>query len=107
MIPDAGEELKRALRSALAGFSGTVAIEEPIGRPWASVTFSGARHSLALSLQGTGAGAAADAFLDGLAEREFALRGHILADIVLVGDRRRSHGKDVRLVLEALTVVDS
>jgi hypothetical protein len=98
----AGAELVRALRGWFAGFAGALSVEEPASRRWASVTFSGERHRLRLRLGGAGAGAAADAFLDGLDEREFALRGHILADIALVGDEREEDG--VRLTLEALTV---
>jgi hypothetical protein len=98
----AGEELSRALHRHFASFAGALGVEEPVSRSWASITFSGERHRLRLSLGGAGAAAAGDAFLDGLAEREFALRGHILADIALVGDERE--GDTVRLTLEALTV---
>jgi hypothetical protein len=98
----AGEQLNRALTMNFLNFAGVTAIEAPVSRRWASVTFSGERHRLRLHLGGAGAAAAADAFLDGLDEREFALRGHILADIALVGDEREDDG--VRLTLEALTV---
>jgi len=98
----AGEELARALRGCFIGFAGAVRVEEEVSRRWASVTFSGERHRLRLSLGGAQAAIAADAFLDGLAEREFELRGHILADIALVEDKRDA--VSVRLTLEALTV---
>lgn len=101
MSPDAGETLARAIRAGLAGFAGALDLERS-SRRWASITFSGERHRLCLHLGGAGAAAAADAFLEGLSEREFDLRGHILADIALVGDDRDGGG--VRLVLEALTV---
>ena len=72
--------------------------------PWASVTFTGERHRLTLTLTGPEAAAAADIFLEGLGERDFPMRGHILIDIACVGDTR---GEDeVRLTLEALTVED-
>ena len=106
MIREGGEELNRALRRALSGFAGALALDAPVSRPWVSIAFSGARHRLAMHLRGPGAAAAADAFLDGLADREFALRGHILADIASVGDIRDERGEDVRLTLEALTVED-
>lgn len=98
----AGEQLNRALRVHFVHFAGAIAIEEPVSRRWASITFSGERHRLRLSLAGAAAASAADAFLDGLAEREFELPGHILADIALVEDKRE--GDSVRLTLEALTV---
>jgi len=100
----AGDALERALRVQLVHFRGAVALLERTSRPWASVTLSGERHRFALRLEGADAGAAADGFVDGLAEREFDLPGHVLADIVLAGEVR--DGDVVRLTLEALTVVD-
>jgi len=103
--PTAGDELKRVLRVNFVQLGAAVAIESLASRPWASITFSGERHRLALYLPGPGAGAAADAFLDGLAERDFALRGHVLADIVLAD--RSDEDEQVRLILEALTVEEA
>lgn len=99
----AGVELRRVLRAWFAGLGAPVAFEALTSRPWASITFSGERHRLTLNLPGPGAEAAVDAFLDGLAERDFALRGHILADIEAVGVARDADGQ-LRLQLEALTV---
>lgn len=101
----AGAELKRALRGDFGSLGAAVAFESLASRPWASITFSGERHRLSLCLPGPGAQAAVDAFLDGLEDREFALRGHILADIEAVGVRRDADGQ-IRLTLEALTVED-
>jgi hypothetical protein len=103
--PAAGDELKRALRVHFVHLGAAVAIESLASRPWASITFSGERHRLSLCLPGPGAAAAADLFLDGLAEHDFALRGHVLADIVLA--ERSDEDEQVHLVLEALTVVES
>jgi hypothetical protein len=100
----AGDALKRALRAYFVCLGAAVAIESLASRPWASVTFSGARHRLALCIPGPGAAAAADAFLDGLADRDFTLPGHVLADIDLV--ERSEEDEQVRLVLEALTVAE-
>ena len=102
MTPAAGAELERALRDACATLGTAAEVAEIVSRPWASITFSGERHRLTLRLGGERAPNTANAFLDGLAEREFELRGHILADIALVEDVRE--GGDVRLILEALTV---
>lgn len=77
---------------------------EIVSAPWASITFTGERHRLKLAFAGPDAAAAADAFLDGLGEREVPLRGHILIDIVCVADERGEDG--VRLTLEALTIED-
>ena len=102
----AGAELKRALRRWFAGVGAAVTFEASASWPWASITFAGERHRLTLSLPGPGAQAAVDAFLDGLGEREFALRGHLLADIEAIGVARDADGQ-IRLTLEALTVEDA
>lgn len=102
----AGAELKRALRATFVTFGAPVVFESLTSRPWASITFSGERHRLVLCVPGPGAQAAVDAFLDGLEDREFALRGHVLADIEAAGVERDSDGQ-IRLTLEALTVEDS
>ncbi len=102
----AGAELKRALRLNFVSFGAPVTFESVTSRPWASITFSGGRHRLSLVLPGPGAQAAVDAFLDGLEDREFGLRGHILADIEAVGIQRDADGQ-IRLTLEALTVEDA
>jgi hypothetical protein len=99
----AGAELKRALRACFVELGAAITVESLVSRPWASITFSGERHRLALCLPGPGADAAAEAFLDGLEERDFALRGHVRADTEARGVQRDADGQ-VRLVLEALTV---
>ena len=98
----AGDALRRGL---CANIPGPAFVETLESRSWASITFSGERHRIVLRLAGENAGAAADGFLDGLCEREFALDGHILADIGLVSEQR--DGDWVRLTLEALTVEEN
>ena len=102
----AGAELKRALRVNFVNFGAPVTFDPVASRPWASITFAGERHRLTLCLPGPGAQAAVDTFLDGLADRDFALRGHVLADIEVTGIERDADGQ-LRLTLEALTVEDA
>lgn len=99
----AAEELRRLACVNFVNFAGRMTIEELTSRRWASITFSGERHRMVLRLQGSGARAAAQAFLADLGEREFELKDHILVDIALLAmddDRDDS----VLLTLEALTV---
>jgi hypothetical protein len=103
MLTQAGAELKRALRLWFTGLGAGVVFESVASRHWASITFAGERHRLIFCLPGPGAQAAVDAFLDGLEDRDFALRGHILADIEAAGIQRDADGQ-IRLTLEALTV---
>ncbi|MEA1014886.1 hypothetical protein [Sphingosinicella sp. LY1275] len=84
--------------------------EEIVSRQWASATFTGARHDLTFRLEGPNAWASADSFLDNLESAEFALRGHILADIALVSEERFADPAGeprTRLRIEALTVEDA
>lgn len=89
-----------------ADFAGRVAVERGSCDPWCSATFAGARHRLALIVEGDGAvGAAAD-FLADMAELELPIRGHIVADLALVSEARDDRGRWVRLELEALTIAE-
>lgn len=103
-MSDPGRALGEALRSANIGtFRGTIRTEMLARRPWASAGLIGVRHKFWLHFQGVGADAAATAFVDGLAELEFALPGQIVADIAAVD--LRADGEDrLRLTIEALTV---
>jgi len=67
-------------------------------RAWSSAGVCGERHRLELRL----AGDAADALLEGLSEREFALDRHYVAEIAAVEVERQ--GSEARLVIEALTI---
>jgi hypothetical protein len=77
-------------------------LDEIRSRRWASLTFQGARHELAFRLEGEGAEAAATHFLSRLEARNFALRGHLLADVSLVAQEQRPGFARIRL--DALTV---
>ena len=102
----AGAEFRRALKNCFGALGAAPTFDSVASRPWASITFAGERHCLVLRLPGPGAQAALDAFLDGLEERDFPMRGHILADIEAAGIEREAEGQ-IRLTLEALTVEDA
>jgi len=97
----AADRLARALRRRLADFDCAAAIETR-SRPWASVTFTGERHVLTMRLAGTDADRATDMLLDGIEEREFDLKGHIVIEIA-AASRTREAGAVV-VMLEAVTV---
>jgi hypothetical protein len=106
-VTDSATALLEAVRANISdvvnfvNFAG-FALEEIRTRRWASVTFRGARHALAFSLEGEGAEEAAGRFLAGLDARNFRLRGHLLADISLMAEERRPGLARIRL--DALTV---
>jgi hypothetical protein len=93
--PDPHIRLGKAL-TALAGGE----ILESSQTAWASATFSGARHRYVLGLSD---GDEPEA-LSNLANLEFDLPGHIVADIVLNERQEQPGGR--RFAIEALTVED-
>ncbi|MFM5953874.1 MAG: hypothetical protein ACKOPE_06210 [Novosphingobium sp.] len=53
-------------------------------RNWASVTFSGTRHTVTLAFAGSEAVAAGEAFIDALPDHEFAIPRQLVADAAVV-----------------------
>lgn len=104
MITDPSKALSHALHAALVDFPGTVKTEELSRRRWASITFTGTRHRVEVTLDGPMAECVAKAFGKGLGEREFDLKGHVLADIAMKGDVEAPTDSRARFILEALTV---
>ena len=56
-------------------------------RRWASITFAGARHTLALRFAGTDAVEAGERFIAALPEHEFAIPRHLVADATVTAAR--------------------
>jgi hypothetical protein len=94
--PDPHDRLAKAL-TALAGCE----IIESNQTAWASATFSGARHRYLFGMSAHGQPGA----FDNLADIEFDLPGHVVADIVL--SERQNHDGIRRITIEALTVEDA
>lgn len=70
-----------ALLSAVMRLAGAEAnLLRHAERPWASVTFSGTRHTIALSFSGAAAIADGEAFIAVLPEHEFTIPGQLVAD---------------------------
>ena len=97
--PDAATLLERALLAGAKAAGCVVNVREADLTRWASATFMGARHMVTLT------GAACPAltrWIDALPEAEFALRGHLVADLNVEAVRR--NGSAVVVMLEILTV---
>lgn len=102
-MPDAHDALLRALKERIGGRQ-TLEVRSARSESWASATFSGSRHSFALTLTGPGAIATAGRLADELDAIEFRLPGHLVADIAMAG---RADGRDrSAFTIEALTVED-
>ncbi|HEY0958536.1 MAG TPA: hypothetical protein VGE05_04600 [Novosphingobium sp.] len=52
-------------------------------RSWASATFAGTHHMVALTFAGADAMAAAEAFIEALPDHEFAIPGQLVADAAI------------------------
>jgi hypothetical protein len=83
---------------ALAANRVTVTMEHE--RPWASITFSGTRHSFAVDWEGTAEPDGMHNLAKALPDHEFAIPGYFVADILV---RQQS---DLRLLVEALSIID-
>lgn len=68
-------------------------------RPWASVTFSGSRHSITLAFTGPEAVEAGEAFIAALPEHEFEIPRQLVADAAVVAAEHVT-APEVRLTVE-------
>jgi hypothetical protein len=79
---DAATLLERAIVGQAAAAGAPITVSAATATRWASATFVGARHRL--TIDGPH-GAATDAWLAGLAEADLPIRGHLVADLVVLG----------------------
>ncbi|NBU84599.1 MAG: hypothetical protein EBS21_08405 [Sphingomonadaceae bacterium] len=93
------DKVHAQLCAALMRMAGPAQIIRSQDRPWASVTFSGARHWITLNVPSDRVAALkAD-----LPEAEFNLPGQLVADLTIT--TTRDLGLETQLDIEALTVV--
>ena len=92
--------LAKALISKLG--AGPVTISNAGCSPWASVTFSGARHHFSLEVADPDAVPHIQKFVAGIAAENFELVGHLVADIIVTGSDYTA--ARARVDIEALTV---
>ncbi len=72
---------------------------------WQSLTFIGERHEFSVRLLGPEAESALFMLRDGLAEAEWQLDGHVVADILIVRETASDDGS-ILVEIEALTLSD-
>lgn len=73
---------------------------------WQSLTFIGEQHQIRVRIPAPGADEVAACLVNGLADQEFSIPGHIVADVALAGEINRATDGSVTLTIEALTVED-
>ena len=91
-----GDRLREALM-ALAQHRAQVVTHSE--KTWASITFAGTRHSLALVFAGADAVDAGEHFVAELPDHEFAIRGQLVADATIVEVDHRI-APDPRMVVQ-------
>jgi hypothetical protein len=90
-----------ALLRALKPHAGPFTLVATSSRPWASATFIGARHRLAIALEGEDAAARATRLQATLSEADVDFHGGFVADILVTA---RLDGASPVLGIEALTI---
>ena len=75
-------------------------------KPWASVTFSGARHTLVIAFDGVAAMDAADNFIAALPDHEFTISGRLVADATIASVDQRRLPSPRTLIEAELLVLD-
>lgn len=99
--PDAATLFARALIASARAADIAVQIVASDWERWASATFTGARHMLTVKAVPC---PAFDAWLAALPEADLPIRGHLVADLTVLGV---THGSGEAVAkLEALTVED-
>lgn len=97
----------RQLLRAVIARSGLEADRIFVGRfhsvDWQSLTFTGERHEISLRLTGSDPARAVASLRSRLADAEWPLIGHVVADILIVAERGLDDGS-IMLDLEALTL---
>lgn len=79
-----------------------------VERPWASVTFTGTRHTIALAFTGAEAVAAGEAFIAALPEHEFAIPRQLVADAAVISvEQTMLPEPKLTLEMELLLVEDA
>ena len=102
----AGAALLRALLKRAGTSRDRILLTEIQSTEWQSLTFVGERHRMQLKISGADAAAAVQRLRDGLEDAEFALPGHIVADIALTGQSTTAPDGTTTIDLEALTIVE-
>ncbi|MGV3770515.1 MAG: hypothetical protein ACO1NM_10840 [Sphingobium phenoxybenzoativorans] len=101
---------KRLMASILALAGPNASVESISVHPWASATFQGSRHKIVLIFTGDNAQQRVALFIDQAPEAEFAISGHIVADLAIDGRWTDPNAAldppQVRVALSALLIED-
>ena len=102
----AASALLRALLARAGVSRDRILLSEWRSEDWQSLTFVGERHECELRISGSDAADVAARLIEGLSENEFAIPGHVVADILVIGKPAVQVDGAVYLRIEALTIAD-
>ena len=94
----------RLIAAVLEMADGAAQVEDASLKPWCSATFVGAQHRITLLLDGEEAADRSHALAKALPEAEFAIPGHLVADLTI--DAISKGEKVARVTMTALTIED-
>ena len=102
----AAATLLRALLARKPEARDRILLTECRSTDWQSLTFVGERHELKLRVFGPDARSIYGAITGDLSEAEFALSGHVLADVAVFGAPSFDADGSISFAIEALTIED-
>ena len=105
-LSEAASALLRALLARAGVSRDRILLSEFRSTDWQSLTFIGERHHIHLRIPGPGADAIVRRMTANLEDVEFAIPGHVVADIVLAAPTRCDGDGSISVELEALTIAD-
>lgn len=99
------DKLREALEELAGGHAQITGHAE---RAWASITFSGARHSVDLLFEGNEAADAGEMFIALLPDHEFTIPGQLVAEATISSvTHRLAHEETLAVTAELLLLCDS
>jgi hypothetical protein len=105
-LSDAAAGLLRALLARTAVSRDRILLSEFRSADWQSLTFIGERHQISLRIPGPGADDIVQRLTAGIEDAEFAIAGHLVADITLAEPPLRNGDGSISVEIEALTIAE-
>jgi hypothetical protein len=100
-MTDPVSAIARRIRGRCGSFA-VAAVHDCRSYPWRSLLFDGARHRMKLRLSGERTEEALEALEEEIGDDDFAIAGHLVADLRVAEVVRT--GGDVLVTLDALTI---
>lgn len=106
VMSPAASGLLRALLDRAGDQRNRILLTEIHSVDWHSLALAGERHLITLRIPGPNAERMVEGFVHGIEDAEFAIPGHILADIAVASTPTRALDMSMTVEIEALTVLE-